>query len=66
MSVKENAVVSKAVKNPCVGVCALDNSDICIACHRSGIEICEWGVLTEEQRIEVLKKIARREQGEIC
>lgn len=66
MSVKDDLNNEKPVKNPCVGVCALDQSDICIACHRSGIEICEWGVLTEAQKVEVLKKIARREQGEIC
>ena len=66
MSVNESLSKEKPVKNPCVGVCALDQSDLCIACRRSGIEICEWGVLTDEQKLEVLKKIARREQGEIC
>lgn len=54
------------VRSPCVGVCSLDENDICIACHRHGIEIGEWGVMTNEQKREVLNKVARREQGEIC
>lgn len=54
------------VKSPCVGVCALDAYDLCIACRRSGIEIAEWGVLTNRERREVMKKVIRRERGEIC
>jgi predicted Fe-S protein YdhL (DUF1289 family) len=54
------------VRNPCMGVCALDERDLCIACRRSGIEIAEWGVMTNEQRRDVIKKIERRYQGEIC
>lgn len=56
----------KPVRSPCVGVCALDEHDLCIACRRHGIEIGEWGVLTNAQRREVLEKVARRHQGEIC
>ena len=58
--------VKKTVRSPCVGVCALDEKDICIACHRHGIEIGEWGVMTDAQKREVLQKVARREQGDIC
>jgi predicted Fe-S protein YdhL (DUF1289 family) len=49
-----------------MGVCALDENDLCIACRRSGMEIAEWGVLTNDQRREVIKKIERRYQGDIC
>ncbi|WP_028468006.1 DUF1289 domain-containing protein [Neptunomonas japonica] len=54
------------VRSPCMGVCALDENDLCIACRRSGMEIAEWGVLTNDQRREVIEKIERRYQGEIC
>ncbi len=57
---------SNPVRSPCMGVCALDENDLCIACRRSGMEIAEWGVLTNDQRREVIKKIERRYQGEIC
>ena len=51
---------SSAIKNPCVGVCALDDSDLCIACKRSGIEIAEWGLYTPLQKISVLQNIQQR------
>lgn len=54
------------VRNPCMGVCALDKNDLCIACRRSGMEIAEWGFLTDDQRREVIKKIERRYKGDIC
>ncbi|WP_372738688.1 DUF1289 domain-containing protein [Neptunomonas sp.] len=67
MSVKEKMSEQKSlVRNPCMGVCALDKDDLCIACRRSGMEIAEWGVLSNEQRREVIKKIERRYKGEIC
>ncbi|WP_339891107.1 DUF1289 domain-containing protein [Neptuniibacter pectenicola] len=54
----------KPVPNPCVGVCALDEHDICIACQRSGIEIAEWGVFTHEEKLEAWKRIKQREAGD--
>ena len=45
--------LEKRVPNPCVGVCALDENDLCIACQRSGIEIAEWGVYTNDEKLEV-------------
>jgi predicted Fe-S protein YdhL (DUF1289 family) len=52
--------IERPVRSPCVGVCALDNNDLCIACRRSGIEIGEWGVLSNDQRKEVIKKTELR------
>ncbi|MCJ8338691.1 MAG: DUF1289 domain-containing protein [Pseudomonadales bacterium] len=49
-----------AIKNPCIGVCALDDQDLCIACKRSGIEIAEWGLYTPPQKIAVLQSIQQR------
>ncbi|SIS44942.1 DUF1289 domain-containing protein [Neptunomonas antarctica] len=67
VSLKNNDVVGtidksieRPVRSPCVGVCALDNNDLCIACRRSGIEIGEWGVLSNDQRKDVIKKIEQR------
>ena len=49
------------VKSPCIGVCALDEQDLCIACRRSGIEIGEWGVLSNAQKRAVLARVRQRE-----
>lgn len=55
--------VSDKVRSPCISVCALDADDICIGCHRSGDEILRWTQMTNEERREVLEKVAEREQG---
>ncbi len=48
------------VRNPCMGVCSLDDRDICIACRRSGMEIAQWGVFTEQEKRAALEKIEQR------
>lgn len=57
MSVADN------VRSPCVSVCALDEKDVCIGCHRTGDEILRWTQMTNDERREVLIKVAEREQG---
>ena len=51
------------VRSPCVNICALDENDICVGCYRSGDEISAWGKLTNDQRQEVLIKVAERERA---
>lgn len=53
----------KPVISPCVGICSLDENDICIGCYRSGREISDWGVMDNNQRASVLAKVAEREQS---
>jgi len=52
----------KIVPSPCVDICALDKKDICIGCGRSADEILGWGVMTNEQKRQVLKNISQRYQ----
>ncbi|KPQ27605.1 MAG: putative Fe-S protein [Marinobacter excellens HL-55] len=54
--------VSDKVRSPCVSVCALDENDICIGCQRSGDEIFRWTTMTNDERREVLLKVAEREK----
>jgi predicted Fe-S protein YdhL (DUF1289 family) len=49
------------VKSPCVSICALDDNDVCTGCHRTSDEIMSWPRLNNDQRREVLEKVARRE-----
>ena len=55
-------VVTQPVRSPCIGVCALDEKDLCIACRRSGVEIGEWGVLNNEQKQGVMELVRQRER----
>lgn len=54
--------VADKVRSPCVSVCALDEKDICIGCQRSGDEILRWTSMTNDERREVLRKVAQREE----
>jgi hypothetical protein len=54
--------VADRVRSPCVSICALDNDDICVGCHRSGDEITQWSRLTNEERRDVLRNVAEREK----
>lgn len=53
--------VSDKVRSPCVSICALDENDVCIGCHRTGDEIMFWTQMTNEERQQVLCKVAERE-----
>lgn len=55
--------MSDKVTSPCVSICALDENDVCIGCQRTGDEILRWTQMTNEERREVLKKVAEREQA---
>jgi predicted Fe-S protein YdhL (DUF1289 family) len=54
---------SVAIKSPCVHICCLDEKDICLGCYRSCDEICKWGAMDNEERKDVMKKVAEREQN---
>lgn len=54
--------VSDKVRSPCVSVCALDENDMCIGCQRTGDEILRWTQMTNEERREVLRLVAIREE----
>lgn len=50
----------EVVLSPCVGVCALDDDDICIGCWRSGAEITRWGYVDNDGRRAILKNVEER------
>lgn len=46
--------MTAAVRSPCIGVCALDEQDICTGCQRTAREITLWSRLSEAERRQVL------------
>jgi hypothetical protein len=48
------------VSSPCIGVCALDERDVCIGCYRSAAEIAAWSSLGNEEKRAVLARADRR------
>jgi len=55
--------MSNVVTSPCVSICALDENDVCLGCYRTGQEITDWGAMDNEQRQEVMQKVAERERA---
>ena len=51
------------VPSPCVSICALDADDICVGCHRSGLEIARWSQMSADEKRAVLKNVAEREKS---
>ena len=49
--------------SPCIGVCALDEKDICQGCFRSGNEITEWFMADNERKHEILKLAVERNRA---
>jgi predicted Fe-S protein YdhL (DUF1289 family) len=45
------------VKSPCNGICTLDAQDVCQGCKRTRQDISTWYVMSNEQKLEVLKRI---------
>jgi hypothetical protein len=50
------------VRSPCISVCALDEDDVCLGCHRTGDEILRWTTMTNDERRRVLEYVAQREE----
>ncbi|MFA7554526.1 MAG: DUF1289 domain-containing protein [Spongiibacteraceae bacterium] len=42
------------VKSPCIGVCVLNEGDICEGCYRSSEEIGRWSELSAPEKKEVI------------
>ena len=50
--------------SPCVGVCTLDDADLCIGCLRRGDEIGAWSRMTAAEQWAVVQDLPnRRSEG---
>ena len=60
---KENKPAAEVVKSPCVHICCLDEQDMCLGCYRTCDEICKWGSMSNDERKNVMTKVAERENA---
>jgi predicted Fe-S protein YdhL (DUF1289 family) len=60
MSEMSNNAKPEIVLSPCVGVCALDDDDVCIGCMRSGQEITQWGYVDNDGKRAILRNVEER------
>lgn len=50
------------VDSPCVGICCLDNSDICVGCFRSLDEIKAWTQVDDKTRLGFINNAKQRNE----
>jgi predicted Fe-S protein YdhL (DUF1289 family) len=51
----------KAIATPCIKVCIVDpESNLCLGCHRTLMEIAGWARLREEERDRLLAELPDR------
>lgn len=48
------------VESPCVRNCCLDDSDICVGCYRSLMEITRWSLVDDDTKALILVAAAAR------
>ena len=60
MNDSSSKVKPEIVLSPCVGVCALDEDDVCIGCLRSGRGITQWGYVDNEGKRDILRNVEAR------
>lgn len=46
------------VKSPCIKICVLNNENVCVGCFRTLEEIGLWSSFSDEDRSEVLCRLA--------
>jgi uncharacterized protein len=56
----EKKTLRKEVKSPCIQICKYDKNGICEGCHRSMEEITGWIFMTDEKKLEILRKVEVR------
>jgi len=53
------------IPSPCKLICRYDEDGICIGCRRNRKEITNWIIMTDNQKLEVYKKIKIRKEGNL-
>lgn len=48
------------VESPCVDICRLDQSGMCVGCFRTGEEIAGWLGYSPEKRHEIMARLPKR------
>lgn len=49
------------VESPCVKLCIIHTeSGLCMGCHRSGLEISKWSIMTAAERQHIMQELPSR------
>ena len=53
-------MIAEAPPSPCISICSLDESDICLGCFRSADEITDWFMAGPEEKRAILRRAEQR------
>ncbi|WP_227006690.1 DUF1289 domain-containing protein [Shewanella donghaensis] len=48
------------IRNPCVANCCLDETDVCLGCHRTYAEILAWHKMSELEKVTLVDALIVR------
>ena len=48
------------IASPCIGVCTLDDDDVCVGCYRSIDEISGWSTAGDDEKRAIVDRAAAR------
>ncbi len=54
------ALQLEAIDSPCVSICRLDDSGMCVGCFRTADEIVGWLGYSVRQRREIMSRLPQR------
>jgi predicted Fe-S protein YdhL (DUF1289 family) len=52
-----------SVESPCRLICRYGKDEVCIGCYRTKEEITDWGMMNDNQKLEVWKNTRLRKNG---
>lgn len=51
---------SSVIESPCVRICALNASDVCLGCGRTIAEITQWYGMSNDERSRIMAELPQR------
>ena len=51
---------STVIESPCVRICALNASDVCLGCGRTITEITHWYGMSNDERSRIMAELPQR------
>jgi predicted Fe-S protein YdhL (DUF1289 family) len=51
---------STVIESPCVRICSLNASDVCLGCGRTITEITRWYGMSNEERSRIMAELPQR------
>jgi predicted Fe-S protein YdhL (DUF1289 family) len=54
----------KVTPSPCIGICTLNDTDICIGCFRHLNEIKKWSLSSEKEKETMIRQSSLRKKDQ--